>query len=146
MAQVIETYCDQHLENGEQVRGQTWRVEVKVPGSRAVAYEVDLCVDCAKPIVALQEALADQGRRPSAKRGPVPAEAFEAQQRGENQCPVCDKVLANHKSLQSHVRQQHEQTLAQALGEETPYVCSCGREFTTPQGLGVHAARIHGAA
>jgi len=62
-------------------------------------------------------------------------------------CPVegCTHVSTTRSALGVHVRARHDQSLAEALGVPTPYVCDvCEKQFSHPQGLGAHRRAAHG--
>lgn len=159
MAQVIETYCDGCLERGEQVRAKTFRATIGVAGGKASTSDIDLCDECAKPLTALLEVLADKGR-PVAKSGrsktgpkvlaPASPASGSSTDAGavssDYPCPLpdCEHVCANPSALRSHIRVRHDMTVAEASGETLTHRCDvCGRGFTRSQSAAVHRARSH---
>jgi len=62
-------------------------------------------------------------------------------------CPTCGKVSVNKSALQSHVRAQHDTTLAELRGEALPFTCpECGQGFSRGAGMGAHRFRAHGVS
>lgn len=150
MAQRIVLVCDQHqAENQEDVPAVTWRIGVQVPGGRFATYDVDACPDHAKPFLELAQYLSDVGR-------PVKGSHLQARDRSGDQgepeadrtCPTCGFVSVNRTAMRTHLRAQHNQSLAEAQGTaveglECP---ECHRSFDAPQGLAAHRRRSHGVA
>jgi hypothetical protein len=131
MAQQIVTLCDPHVDDGESVTGQVFRLGVQIPGESWAWVEVDLCPDHAKPLVALVQELADHGRV-------FQPEGTAAQASGRFPCPECGRGLKTQDSLQKHMRRQHSEA---ARG---PFTCEeCGRSFPKAQGLAMHRTRAH---
>jgi hypothetical protein len=80
-------------------------------------------------------------KAPAAKAEP----AGKASGKGKVTCPACKKHYANESALSSHVRLQHDTTLAALRGEPTPFTCpECGNTYGTGHGLGAHRFRKHG--
>ena len=150
MAQKIVLVCDQHQAEGEpDVAAVTWRLGVQVPGGRFQVFDVDSCPDHAKPFVELAQYLGDVGR-------PVKGSHLQTRDRSGDQgepeaertCPTCGFVSVNRTAMRSHLRAQHDQSLAEATGDAgTKLGCpECDRTFDAPQGLAAHRRRVHGIA
>lgn len=72
-------------------------------------------------------------------------EKAAAQARADLACPTCGRVSVSKSALQSHVRAQHDTTLAELRGEALPFTCpECGRGFSRGAGMGAHRFRAHG--
>jgi len=158
MAQRIVTICDVHARDDVDHEGQTWTVMVQGPDDgKPRTWEIDLCADEGKPLDDLATMLGEVGRLVDGPRryakGATAARqlAHAAQVRTataapEWACPVPGggKVPKNRGSLQSHVRNQHGISLAEALGQPLPYACeACGRKFSHPTGLAAHRRAAH---
>jgi uncharacterized C2H2 Zn-finger protein len=63
---------------------------------------------------------------------------------GAMRCPECGHVSPNRSALQSHVRGQHNTSLAKLLGEKTLTCPECGQDCAKPQGLAAHRRTAHG--
>ena len=145
MAQVIVSLCDQHLARDEQEPGETWSVTITVPGARPVAYDVELCAACAKPITEVGAMLTEIGRR-----GLATAPGGRPRKGGPHACPLCDYSGPSRGALGKHTRDRHGATLS---GVVTPdaggnYPCpmdGCDRTFPTQQGVRMHITRSHAA-
>lgn len=152
MAQVISTLCDECLEGGSEVPGDTWGLTVEAPGSKPAPYLVDACPMHAEPYRAVLKAVAEYGRRAD-RKPPLPRGATAA---GMDTCPMdgCVYVPVSRDSLRAHLKTQHDTTLTEVglsrssvPADGQPVVCGhCGREFVKPQGLARHMSTIHGVA
>lgn len=130
--QVILTWCDRHLsEKDEQVKGDTYTWGKQ---------NVDLCEECAGPLVEARQLFDTFGAVGSRTKAPK-------KQSGEvdpHTCPVCGMVAKNRSALGSHGRSQHSMSIGEMEGKELPYTCDvCQRGFSTPQGAAAHRARSH---
>lgn len=155
MAQVIETYCDGCLVDGQKVPAKTYRASVGVVGTKHPTYDIDLCDDHAKPLVVMLEAFEESGRVVGGKRGrpskvlasPNQASSPSSVSRDLSRCPVdgCGYTGQGTKSaLSSHLRSAHDTTIAAAFGEELPFACDvCGNRFAKAQAVAAHRARSH---
>lgn len=154
MAQTIVILCDECLEGGTEVPGQTWHVALGAPGAKVAPYEVDACDMHAEPFRAMLKAVGEYGRR-SDKRTPMPrvstggtsspAGPVQAPS-GEHACPVCGELSPSDSALSSHVKRRHGVSLAEAKGEaniECPEP-ECGRKLRAFQGLSAHLRSGHG--
>lgn len=143
MAQRIVTYCDTHLNKGQEIPGATWRLAIQVPGGKLSTYDVDACGDCATDFVALASYLGEHGRPVGKTAAPD----------GPHVCPECGVSLSSRGSLTSHTRNQHGKRLSELTTDGPPpdptatWDCpECGREFNSPQGMGSHRRRAHDVA
>ena len=160
MVQVIETYCDQCAERGENIPAEVYGAAISLPGQKPEAHETDLCEQCAKPLLDLLEELRDKGRpvkrrksgpaaKPRAAVAAVAGPEESAQSGGPASalaCPVagCEFVGTSAKQLSGHVRRHHDTTLAEARGDALPYRCDvCGRGFARPQSVALHRMKGH---
>ncbi len=155
-ALVTLTWCDQHLaEKDEEIPATTmppW----------ADGLSVDLCDECAAPVLAARALAEHYGSKTD--RTPKPPKRVRAAARRNGAstaerpadwdgratrsgkpalygCPKCDGGFASRQSLAAHARNVHDLTLGELEGKATPHKCSepgCGRAFTTPQGLALH--------
>ena len=144
-AMVTLTWCDRHLtDTDEEVPG-----DAMPPWADGLA--VDLCPECAAPVLAARELAEHYGaigkRTPEVVKGRrplVPSSRADAQPvAGGLACPDCGAKLSNRQSLGSHARNIHGKSLGELEGKPLNYVCpTCQQGFTTPQGVAVHA-RVH---
>jgi hypothetical protein len=161
MAQRIQTLCDHHQTQGEDLEGETWVFTVSPPGTKAVTYSVDLCPDCAKPATAAMEHLAEIGRvakgtakptrpAPAVPTGAVPAtpDHRAAPMTGPVPCPICGDRPNTEQQMRNHLRDAHDTSIATAFDwpeSKAPHKCpECGDRFTIPQALGAHRKARHG--
>ena len=101
-------------------------------------WQVDVCPTHQVPLSDLAETLSQLGRKVPKRNGKP------ARQAGEHVCPVCGKPYSSSSNLSSHTRSVHGQSLAEARGNPLDYACEhCERKFSTPQGVAVHASRVH---
>lgn len=157
------TWCDVHLsQKDEQVEATSWMLSadpmVEPRTGTPAVFTVDLCDDCAADfaLMALQELIEEHGvdgqgkrrrRRPAAAKKAAPAAQANAAPRAEEElaCPECGETFADRNRLGAHGRKAHGRTIAELLGEETPYVCEdCGSGFGVPQALARHRGSAHG--
>lgn len=157
MAQTIVVLCDECLEGGTEIPGQTYAVAIAVPGTKAAPYEIDACLMHGEPYRQLLKTLGEYGRRTDRKT-PLPrvstAGAVAADvPPGSVACPAgCGYVGPSESAAKSHVNRHHKETswgqlMGTARGVTDDYPCpepGCERHFTTPQGLGRHRLSIHG--
>lgn len=163
MAHVISILCDECLESGSEVPGDTWGLSIEGPGIKAVPYTVDACTMHAEPLQALAKQLAEHGRRAD-RKAPLPRVSSASEPAAATvealSCPVegCTHVGATKSGLTTHLKRIHDTTRS-ALGLASPrggepgdYPCpECAaegaeRHFTRPQGLGRHRLSVHGVA
>jgi len=154
---VTKIWCDVHLNvKDEQVAGRSWALLVSGPEQPAqrTPRTVDLCEDCAADLglIAVREAIDEYGLDGSGHRGkpkgaaaraaaPAPARTAET----ELACPECDYVASTRSILAGHGRRAHGKTIAELLGEPTPFVCPvCEQGFGLAQSLALHQTRTHG--
>ena len=154
MAQQIVTLCDPCLINdGKESPAQQWGLAITVPGAKPMAFEIDVCDMHAQPYRTLLEHLAEDGRKagkrplPTApatttaapmSTGPVPSGAGVP-------CPVCGRVLGAVGGLRTHVRVEHNRSLAEIEGT-AGIPCTepdCDRAFQGFQGLSSHLRAFH---
>lgn len=153
MAQVISVICDGSIHEGQEVPGRAYSLGVQVPGGSPWEWvAIDLCDDCAKPLLDLTTELVDLGRP-----GGRPAEGSPSST-GPVTCSICGGIHKNRASLGAHYRTQHGKTLGEVeggpatkdgprAGTQVPLTCpECGGTYRGPQGLGSHRARTHGIA
>lgn len=163
MAQRIQILCDEHGTRDVDVDGETWTIHVAPPGGKPVAYDVDLCDECGKPLHMALEHLAAIGRkagkaptlvasRPVSPRtnddgAPAPARGQWAGV-GPVQCPRCDAFPASKQAMRNHLREHHQTSYATAFNlpeSEAPHTCpECGLRYEVPQALGAHRRAVHG--
>lgn len=153
---ITRIWCDRHLsEKDEQVTGRSWALLVSGPEQPAqrTPRTVDLCEDCAQDLglAAVRDLIDEYGLDGSGHRGkpkgaasraaaPAPARTAES----EISCPDCDHVAASRSNLAAHGRRAHGKTIAELLGEPTPFVCPvCGQGFGLAQSMALHRTRTH---
>lgn len=153
MAQEIVTWCDTHMSKGERVVGQTWRLAVAEPGSKPREFELDACESCAEPFAALIADLQESARQVggskttptmlSAGASGAPLSPITGQP--GMPCPLCAAVPASRNALDTHMRKDHDTSLAEHEGT-AKYPCpvpSCDRLLLKPQGIMQHVKRSH---
>jgi uncharacterized C2H2 Zn-finger protein len=154
MAQTIVILCDECLEGGAEVPGQTWGLMIAAPGSKGAPYEIDACEMHAEPFRSVLKALGEYGRRadrktpmPRASTPGTPGTATAAATvAGSHVCPVCGYLSATDKAVKSHVRAAHGMAWAEATGK-AHLPCpepDCERLIGGGQGLSAHLRTGHG--
>ena len=133
---VRSIWCDYHQQaKDEDVPGEEYQVVLD-----GTTTDIDLCAECAEPLAELRAYLSLYGRELKQRGRPKSVPQSERQR---SQCPECGKSLADRKSVQAHMRNQHQTTLQEWLAEHTDAPkpdnsCSCGRVFSSVQGLARH--------
>jgi len=153
---ITRTWCDVHQDKGERVEGRPWTLVLVGPDDpgKHVERTVDLCEDCVADagLVALVELVDEHGRDSTGRLRPSRSTAARTTSSSRTadrvwQCPRCNKSYDTRDKLAAHGRATHELTIAELLGEPTPYVCEdCGSAYGVPQALAVHRTRKHPAA
>lgn len=143
---VTRIWCDIHLtdkDEHEPATTYTWDKR-----------QLDLCDDCAGPILEVLRLFSDYGsdgkrtRAPKGKGGaPVGTKHAQPGDPDAVTCPDCGKAFKNKGSLGSHGRHVHKKNMGELLGVNRPYPCGvCDKTFATPQGAGAHRVRSHPGA
>jgi len=147
---ILKTWCDPCLDNERHVEGTELAPLLlpELPGRQAVT--LALCEVCRKEIYdPLVEALREYGQHvdehgnPSGPRGKYKKAGSDGE---PLTCPAagCGHQSPNRPALASHARGQHDATLGELEGLETPFECpECERRFTRKQGMAAHRARVH---
>lgn len=142
---VRRIWCDVHEKaKDEQVEADSFQVALD-----GATYELDLCPECASPMVELRAFLEGYGRQVKgarAKGKPAGTRRYTTAATSPEavDCPECGVKLANRSTLQGHMRNQHETTLAEWEARHTDapapeHACpECGRVFSTAPGLARH--------
>lgn len=145
MASIIVNLCDQHMEAGEEVRGDGWKFEILPPGEKRKSYSIDLCPECAKPLAALMEHFDQIARVETRGAGRSPAPPAEGEEALE--CPLCHEEYASRSNLGGHARRSHGMSISELLGENLRYQCLRGCEpvpkFGTGTGFAAHLRMVH---
>lgn len=147
IALITLTWCDRHLaDKDEEVPAEPMPV--------LDGYGLDLCSECAAPILEVLAAYEKYGskgdrtpRPPRKIKRPTPAKAVaaaSAPMSDSHVCPECEGSYASRQSLASHTRNVHDKSLAELEGRPTPYHCSCGKNFAAPPGLALHVKKHPG--
>lgn len=130
MSKQLVTYvwCDNHPDD-EQVPATTVRITL----GNQVPRELDLCDVCRKELIdPLQTLLAEQGQ-PVEPTGPD----------GRLACTVtgCTKTYGSERALRRHL-ESHD--AAEGASVELLPCPECGKQCSSPAGLGSHRWRAHG--
>jgi predicted RNA-binding Zn-ribbon protein involved in translation (DUF1610 family) len=145
---VLRNWCDVCLEAGENTEGETVSVAVGV----VPAFDVEVCPRHAKPLAEAVTALAALGRRPGKTGQPGPTRASKGAagtSSGPSRvtggaCPECGQATNSREALRSHLRREHDKSLADVGLAEARYVCpECGGKFDAGQGFAAHLRAIH---
>jgi predicted RNA-binding Zn-ribbon protein involved in translation (DUF1610 family) len=145
---VLRNWCDVCLEAGVQTPGET--VSVDVTGT--AAFDVETCPEHGAPLAAAIAVLAALGRRPgkTGQAGPVRAsKATAGASSGPSRvtggaCPECGQATNSREALRSHLRREHDKSLADVGLAEARYTCpECGGKFDAGQGFSAHLRAIH---
>jgi predicted RNA-binding Zn-ribbon protein involved in translation (DUF1610 family) len=155
MAQAIEIllWCDACLaEDDAHTPAQTLTVPA-LP--ERPAFEVEACERHAAALMAAVEALRDYGR-PVGKAAPGkaangqrgastgPRKADQQPGTGDT-CPTCGYTSKTRAMLRAHLRNVHDQSLADAGLAPAKYTCpECGSKFDAGQGFSAHLRALHG--
>lgn len=136
-AMVTLRWCDKHLTEKDE------EVPADPMPAWADGWQVDLCTECAGPIIAARELTETYGAKGERTPQMVKRPKVRPDQ-ASYPCPAegCGSVLSNRSSLGAHARQKHGVTIGELEGRELTHTCpDCGQGFTTPQGVAVHARK-----
>lgn len=142
---ITRVLCDRHLnDKDEAVEARTFVLAI----ANRPPHEMDLCTDCAGPVVEVLQMLNDYGRpfgapvktpRTGTPRSPMdPADRVK--------CPACDHTSPSEPSARTHAVTVHKRTLAQLRGEPTPFPCEfegCPMEYPNNTARYQHMAQSH---
>lgn len=129
--QVVQSWCDGHLAEGEEQVEATIERRVVVAGYEAK--DLDLCEACDKELLGRLLTLLGERPAPAGKR---PVEAAD-----ENACTVCGNSFTERRNLLAHVWTKHAPPGARSQG--TTVCPECGQEFSSTQGTRSHRYRAH---
>lgn len=141
MAQELITYiwCDNHPED-EKVPGRT----IDIPfGPKPMT--LDLCEPCEKELLEPVRVLLEEHGAPikAFKTAKNQGKAVNYD-RVQQACTECDQILYSKSGLRRHLREQHGIRPKPSRDYGGPFPCpECGEEFHSPQGVGVHRAKLH---
>jgi len=152
-ALVTLTWCDRHLSDKDEEVPATPMPDVQ-------GYGLDLCEECAEPLLA-QLALyqrygakGDRTPKPSkrtaaAVAAAAPVETTRAGKPAAHTCPGCQHLFTSRASLAAHARKDHGKSLPELEGKPVPFKCDqrgCGRAFASVQAIALHRKQAHGLA
>lgn len=139
---VIKSWCDVCLEGGDNTPGET----LTIAAGAVAPFDIELCPRHAKPLAEAVTALAPFGRAvgkgvpkvPNTER-PRPDQVKDPQT-----CPACGRGYNSLAALRSHLRREHEKSLADVGLEPSTHKCpECQSAFGNGQGLASHIRGTH---
>lgn len=145
---IVHLWCDPCLAEDQRVEGQELPPLVlpEVPGNRPRVAAV--CERHRKELYQpLIDLLTEHGQALDEDGNPTgPRGGSYGKAKGDKAmtCPECGHTSPNKGALSSHVRNMHDTTLAELLGEATLPCPECGQKCGRPQGLAAHRLRSHG--
>lgn len=137
---ITRVLCDRHLnEKDEAVDADTFVLGI----ANRPPHEMDLCPDCAGPVVEALQMLNDYGRPFGA---PVKTPKTPKDPADRIKCPACEWTSPTEPSARTHAVSVHKRTLAQLRGEPTPFPCGvgdCPLEYTNNTARSQHQMQSH---
>jgi len=139
-AMITLTWCDKHLTDKDE--------EVPAEQFEWNGRHVDLCGDCATPLLEVQAIFTEYGstgkRTPTMQTRTVQKAVAGNRVSDPQGCPICGKTYKNRDTLGTHAREQHGKTLAEIDGKPLDHKCRwCDKAYATGQGLSLHERQRH---
>lgn len=139
---ITRLLCDLCAADDNEVEA-TRQIEVTLDD---VTYGIDVCKEHGEPFDQMGDLLDEHARRlPKTKSGRKTITSPNAPNAAETTCPVCGSgPYVNRQGLGTHLRTQHQMSIADALGERAPFRCDvCDQGFTKAAGVVVHRRKAH---
>ena len=144
---LIKSWCDTCLENDRRSEAETFDIPAMLGRP---AFVVELCARHAAPLTDALEALAAVGRepeKPARRRSNAPSQDWRNRpdnQPGDFTCPKCGYNVHTIAALRTHVRREHDTSLAGVgYGPANEKCDVCGDPFPNKQGLAAHVRTTH---